>query len=113
MVDDRGGYCTQSQRHRHAHGCHGAADYGQGPVTCNTCNIGGFLRFLLLQVVMVTSKTRRYSVSRWESHAFFELFSRFRGVSGLAIVQQRRDRASARVQGGVGVSDAEHCRAFD
>ena len=51
-------------------GSRDAVDYGRRPVTCNTCNYGGFLPFLLLQVARNFLQTGCNSVSEGESRAF-------------------------------------------
>jgi hypothetical protein len=59
-------------------GSRDATDYGRRPVTCNTCNNGGFLRFLLLQVDGIFPEMRCNLKPKGESRAFSDFFRSFR-----------------------------------
>ena len=58
-------------RWQQLHGSRDATDYGHRPVTCNTCNNGGFLPFYPLQVGRISVKTGCNPVFNGESHAVY------------------------------------------
>ena len=68
-----------------------ATDYGQRPVTCNTCNNGGFLRVLPLQAGGDFRKTGCNFAWEGESHAFASFFRSFRDVGGMDEMEKKAE----------------------